>query len=205
MVIPNYRKLCKLLDLKTLGGNAKMAQLKELERYLKYHKEGNKFIIDEICDIILDKVDARKETKGNNRKVFPNFLISKENEDKIGIYKIVLNNDIYIGSTTSGFRKRFRAHHIKNNPIPYIFDMIKDGASFDLLEICEDMSETQTRELESNYIEKFRNDSKWNVINTNLAWSYIPKQKYKTVKFHVKEEDYEKVLLLLKENNLVIK
>jgi len=66
MIIPNYKKLCELLKEKVLNGNAKIAQLKELERYLRYHKSGNKFIIDEIYLEIKEKVDGRKDTKGNN-------------------------------------------------------------------------------------------------------------------------------------------
>jgi len=41
-----------------------------MSRYFKYHKEGNKFIID--------KIDGRGSNQGggHNRKDFPAFLIS---------------------------------------------------------------------------------------------------------------------------------
>jgi len=203
MIIPNYRKLCELLNLKVASGNSKMSQLKELERYFKYRKEGNKFIIEEIYTDILEKINARKDTKGNNRIEFPNFIISKEDENKIRVYKIVLNNNIYIGSTIKGFRERFRAHHIKDNPVPHIFDMFEDGATFDIVEVCERMIEPEIRALENKYINKYKTDSKWNLINSKDAWSYIPnyKQKYKTIK--IKEEDYEKALKVLRDSNLL--
>lgn len=47
LVVKSYRQLCELLEIEITGGNSKKAQLKELERFVKYHKEGNKFIIDE--------------------------------------------------------------------------------------------------------------------------------------------------------------
>ena len=63
MVIKNYKELCSLLGVKTVGGNGKIAQFKELERYVKYHKEGNKFIIDEIFEEPKEKNDGRCKGK----------------------------------------------------------------------------------------------------------------------------------------------
>ena len=58
-VIKNYKELCNLLEIKVEAGNSKKAQLKELERFIKYHKEGNKFVVDEIYEVPLEKVDGR--------------------------------------------------------------------------------------------------------------------------------------------------
>lgn len=55
MEIKNYRELCKLLNIKVKSSNSKKAQLKELERFFKYHKEGNKFIIDSIYKKVREK------------------------------------------------------------------------------------------------------------------------------------------------------
>lgn len=66
LVVKNYKELCALLKQKPVetGGNAKKAQIKEFERYFNYKKVGHKFIIKEIYDKPLPKVDGR--TKGNN-------------------------------------------------------------------------------------------------------------------------------------------
>lgn len=66
MKIKNYKELCKLLEINEVTSDSKKAQLKELERYCKYHKEGQKFIIDEIYDEPKEKIDNR----GGNNKVF---------------------------------------------------------------------------------------------------------------------------------------
>lgn len=60
-VTKNYKELCLLIGEKTKTGNAKKSQLKEFERYFKYHKEGNKFIIDEIYNKPLSKKDDRSK------------------------------------------------------------------------------------------------------------------------------------------------
>lgn len=61
LIIKNYKELCSMLEIKVEAGNSKKAQLKELERFIKYHKEGNKFIIDEIYNenSIREKDDKR--------------------------------------------------------------------------------------------------------------------------------------------------
>ena len=64
--IKNYKSLCTILDIPVKGGNGKDIQLNELSRYCTYIKQGNKFIITEIFNIPLVKIDHRKE--GNNSK-----------------------------------------------------------------------------------------------------------------------------------------
>lgn len=61
MVVKNYKELCKLLGLEPKKANSKKAQLKEIERYFGYHKEGQKIIIDEIYKEKKPKKDKRVE------------------------------------------------------------------------------------------------------------------------------------------------
>lgn len=59
LVIKNYKEMCSLLNEEIKAGSSKKAQLKEWERYIKYHKDGNKFIVDEIYDVPKEKEDNR--------------------------------------------------------------------------------------------------------------------------------------------------
>jgi len=60
LIIKNYKELCAILGIPVKAStNSKQAQYKEMDRFFKYHKEGNKFIIDEIYDTPLDKIDNR--------------------------------------------------------------------------------------------------------------------------------------------------
>ena len=47
-VIKNYKELCKILEIKVCSGNSKISQLEQLKEFIDYHKEGNKFVIDNI-------------------------------------------------------------------------------------------------------------------------------------------------------------
>lgn len=48
--IKNYKHLCEILEIAPSKGNGREYQIKRLENYVKFHKEGHKFIIDEIYD-----------------------------------------------------------------------------------------------------------------------------------------------------------
>ena len=51
MHVKNYKELCLLLNEPIKGGDSKKAQLKDWERYFKYHKDGKtSFVIDEVYD-----------------------------------------------------------------------------------------------------------------------------------------------------------
>ena len=60
MVIKNYRELCGYLGWNVTTGNAKKSQFKDLERYCKYHKEGQKIIVDEIYNEPLPPVENKR-------------------------------------------------------------------------------------------------------------------------------------------------
>lgn len=59
MKIKNYKELCILIEEKEKTSNSKKSQLRELSRYVKFHKIGNSFIIDEIYDVPQEKIDLR--------------------------------------------------------------------------------------------------------------------------------------------------
>jgi len=68
--IKNYKELCKILEIPVKAGDSKKAQLKELERYCKYKKDGNKFVIEEIYNEAKEKVDNR----GGNHNIFGKYI-----------------------------------------------------------------------------------------------------------------------------------
>ena len=66
-IFKNYKELCGALEISTKSGEAKQRQMKDLERYCKYHKEGNKIVIDEVLTKEYEPMeDKRKNNKGGN-------------------------------------------------------------------------------------------------------------------------------------------
>jgi hypothetical protein len=96
------------------------------------------------------------------------------------------------------------------------YKMLHNGAVFNILKIINEPTmdkvslEEIIRRVENEYIELYSKDSEWNVINKKFAHCHLgirkikPKAiKYKTIKIKVKESDYDKVMELLIENDLL--
>lgn len=65
-VVKNYKELCALLGEEVKTGKSKQLQLDNLKRYFDWEKAGQKFIITDIYDTPLPKIDSR--SSGNNSK-----------------------------------------------------------------------------------------------------------------------------------------
>lgn len=103
-IIKNYKELCNLIGEKPLTSNSKKSQLKELERYVSYHNEGHKFIIDEIYE----EPKPKKDNRGKDglyiddvQAMIINLLLnSKENKVLLSYGKLFkatnMTNDNYI-------------------------------------------------------------------------------------------------------------
>jgi len=75
-IVKNYKTMCEILGQQAKTSNSKKAQIKEWERYFKFHKEGQKIIIDEIYEKPLDVEDGR--TNSNIIKNINKGVYSKE-------------------------------------------------------------------------------------------------------------------------------
>lgn len=57
----NWKEICEAIGWKTTGGDYKKARISELETVCKYHKEGNKFVIEEVLSQPSTTPDSRQE------------------------------------------------------------------------------------------------------------------------------------------------
>ena len=89
-IVKNYKELCLILDIEPKTGKSKQLQIQELERYCKYHKEGNKFVIDEIFQEVQNKMDKRKLGNNNNQAKCLRYLLC----NLLSAYKIEQNEVI---------------------------------------------------------------------------------------------------------------
>jgi hypothetical protein len=112
-VIKNYKDLCSMLEIEPKTSNSKNAQLKELETYCCYHKEGNKFIIDKIYEIKKEKQDNRKNNVGSRAEYINDIelrllgeLLTKGKNNNLTIGKSVLLRDIGLVNSNYSFCKK---------------------------------------------------------------------------------------------------
>ena len=198
MILKSYKHLCEVLEENVKTSNSKKAQLKEWERYFEYHKDGNKFIIDSIFNVEKEKIDNR--SAGNNKGKFKNYdklKISISEYNNKGVYYILNNNDIYIGSTVAGFKQRFQSHYSGDVPcMKHTYKLLQDGGLFYiLLDMSDIIDEELIRMVEREVIDYAESDTGFNVINK------IKGNAYKNIE--VKSDDYYAIIKLLSENGFL--
>ena len=214
----NYRRLCEFLEEKEKGGKSKALQIKNWQRYFSFEKSGHKFIIIDVYDIPKNKIDKRKGRRKYTTYKHPDLgkcNITVMQEKLKGVYKIQLNNQVYIGSTIVGFRIRYRQHCTNYKHLStHTHDLLEKGASFDIVWIAdENDSEATVREMEYAYIKYYANKG-YNMLNSDIPViksekrAVVSKKEksqkptYKNIK--INKEDYEKAIALLTENGLRI-
>jgi len=200
----NQKDLCNYLGWEYTKGKGQKSLYKELDRYCTYHKQGNKIIIDFVRPEPLPKVDGRANNKGGNhlKYNYSNINIEKKYQNYSGVYAIILDDNIYVGSTTVSFKHRIMGHFNVDNKLP-TREMVLNGAKVIALWINENNeNETFVRNMENKYIDEYAEDDSWNLVNKNKAWDRITKNEYKNIR--VNKNDYEQIIDILKNNNIKI-
>lgn len=202
MVIKNWRELCNMFNWNfTKSNTVRASQEKDLSTLCKWHKQGHKIIIDEVCENPILRENNR--FKFNDK--YKQFNIPKEFEESMIIYEIVIGNEIYIGSTMHP-KERFY-HHIKNdnNNHKTTCDMLKRGASFNLIQVFED--EELMRMCENELIKLYYDSEYYDCKNKRLPKDFNKNKKSKKIKktlvdITVEIEDLEEVINLLQKNEI---
>ena len=194
-IYKNYKELCKAMEWEEKAGNSRVKQLKELESLCEYHKEGNKFIIDEVFENPIPIKDGRV----GNFKNYPQFKVDEDKWHNKGVYMIKLDNQVYIGSTVN-FRERFIGHRNYKGAMKHTQELLKQGGEFFILHDMNDVEDIELiRQVEEEYILFYTHETDYDVINRRMSTFAFeePKIKYKSIR--VVEEHYEEILELLKE------
>lgn len=198
----SYKDLCSRLKIKTKTGDSKISQIKLFRSLFDYHNEGRRIIIDSIYSVPQKIEDKRGK---NNIKHFDsNFKIEFDNRNSIGVYAIVLDNNIYIGSTTVSFMSRYGQHKLPDNKTMSKIIINNENTDFICIENCNNKSEKYIRMREEYYINQFGNDENWILLNCgSTAISGKLKKRYKTIK--VLDKQYANAIKLLKDNQIEIR
>jgi hypothetical protein len=236
MMVKNYKELCRLLNQKVKSGEGKRFQLKKWKFYFEFEKQENstKYIITKIhtkeySKNKLSEYNFERHFHKDNLKK-NQFNIPYEYCLRAGVYKIELNNRIYIGSTRC-FSRRFKGHYSNSNTLPTL-QMLNDGAIFSMLwkapiKIKESDLRLRLIEKEREFIKKYEQDETYIVENVRLKNyeelellaladkcidEFIEnkeknkvKEPLKYMNIKVLESDYEIALEILKLNKINIK
>ena len=216
-VIKNYKELCKVLEIEPKnGGESKKSQLKDIERYIKYEKQGQKFIIIKIYDNPKEKIDKRVNNKGGNNTVFADDIeklilnmLSKSKDDTVTIargqlYKALsmCNNNYLIGRSNIN-----KLSEIIEIPSSSIYDFYDYNSSK-----LRDTIERNLRRLRSKALITWKNTTTVVVTEVELQLNELGEpiydKKTKSIKYNAKTvhrlaDKFEEKLILKYEEEVL--
>lgn len=173
-VVKNYNELCLVLNMRNkTSSHSRKAQLKELARHCDFDRDGRNYIIKRFYDSPKEKIDGRGKT--SSMRHYEPLKIPKEFYNAKGVYIIQKYNEIYIGSTVVGFRKRFRQHY-NHEGTEETRKMLRSGGTFKILWLAANKeNEPYIRKKEDEFIKEYRKNLQYEVINDHGAWSLATK------------------------------
>lgn len=111
LIVKNYKELCGLLGEKVKTGESKMTQLRKLNDYIDYQKDGNKFIITKIYsedEIIINEVKkGRKSIYSDMIEVLMmDTLASKDSHLIISKSSLIKDMGLVNGNYKKGYKNQ---------------------------------------------------------------------------------------------------
>lgn len=166
-------EFCEIFNVEYKHGRAKKLQLKKLRTYMNIEQVDRKIKINKIYDneTIEENLENKKFQYIRNKELLNQFYVSGDNIHKSGIYKIELNNIIYIGQTID-FYERFRQHFYSEKESG---KLLRKGAIFSILELEDDLNKRLNKEKE--YIKKYCDDKNYICINSDFNYNNCKKTK----------------------------
>lgn len=160
----------------------------------------NQEILDDYLDWLYDHPHAYRLYMCS--KDF-NFKISEENAYDEGIYKIQLDNNVYIGQTNK-FVRRYQQHKVgvKGDIQTEAHKLIQSGATFELLEIERDAKQRLIKE--SEYVNKYIKNG-YKVVNSTKVLFSNGNNTSPIESITFNKSDLEKITKLLSDNNIDFK
>jgi len=220
----NYKKILKIGEIKPkelmeyFGNEAQKKRYSKIRKICGNTMEGilnnsKKFCIIEkikrgtytIISIHEKAIDVL-EKESHRNKEYKNISYDKEYDKKKGVYSIILENKIYIGSTIRGFRDRHRSYccNKDKNKGQRLYN---EGGIIDILWSTDSSDELEIRLKEIEYIDYYNLHTDYIVVN-KADNVFTLKDKNKLIDYNkilIRDYDYEKVLDLLKKEKILYK
>lgn len=208
-----YAELCELFDEKiSKGMKSKRSQLKEWHRYFNWTNPTSwDYYITEIYSEPKEKEPHGNKGKRTTRygkifQNFPNFNMSYEQGKERGVYALIKDNNIYIGSTITSFYERMSSYGSNNGQQQHVKDLLKSGATFNILyKASPDDSDEIIRYQEQYYINQYLYHSDYNVINRREDDCYLPHTKITYKSIQINQKYIDDVINFCNENNIEFK
>lgn len=202
----DYKKeFCPLMNMeyeKNCTGKRKEEVLKKLNQYMDIQISGRKVLISKVYS----EEEVEKIFYEKSRSLIKNPLMEKsfcvydyKDKRRSGIYKIQLDNKIYIGETKD-FYERFRQHWFGG--LKHTKELLENGGKFSVIEFMDNTNPIDLKEREEYYIQLYTNNNDYDCINRRKRrGSSICQSKNRYIK--ISADKYEEACQLLREHGML--
>lgn len=196
----SYKEVCaEMNDVLKTGGKNRKLQLEKWQQDYDIEKVGMKYIIkrkyrkEEIIESKINKLS-------NQLKFFDYYEGKYEDRNRPVVYKIILDDKIYIGQT-SNLYKRIRTHH--NTKGSQGGKLLRNGGKMYVVKFTETMKKTEINKLEVSLIKQYQSDENWFCVNKcgNPSYSYSFKTK-KIYNIKIKSDYVEEIKEYMKNKGI---
>ena len=181
MVVKNYKELCEFMGWMVASGCSKKSQLKDLERYCKYHKEGQKIVIDEVFETPLpSNSQSGRPTSiiSDSIQLSILYALSKQTDGILEISKSklltavgLINEQFNFVAYNRGLYSEYR--HISEDIIDEFFDKAYSNINGYL--------DRALKILDNKALIKYRKDKVWIALAENGVHRSATKEEVKLV------------------------
>lgn len=158
----SYKEVCaEMNDVLKTGGKNRKLQLEKWQQNYDIEKVGMKYIIkrkyktEEITQSKIDKLSKQL-------KFFDYYEGRYEDKNRPVVYKIILDDKIYIGQTGNLYG-RIRTHF--NTKGSQGGKLLRNGGKMYIVKFTELMTKNEINKLEYSLIRKYESDENWFCVN----------------------------------------
>ena len=191
-----YNVLCEMFGEKPKRGGYLKRQLNCFKKNYEIEKVDRKYRI--IRKLTNEEILENNFFAYRNKERYKGFKIPVENSRRAGVYKIQLNNVIYIGQTNN-LVHRFSQHLIDDTNNHGTAKLLRQGAIFDV--VCYEDDNNERLKIEQETIKYYYFSDDYiciNYVGTDEQVKNI--KKYLKLKFDIKDKN--KIISLLKDNDI---
>lgn len=155
--------MCKIMGFKPTRGKGRIYHIREFERYCTYRKEGQKFIVEEVFDEPLPKIDGRSNNGENNNKyddlmdkLIINLLIDYDGYIEES-YSSLMNN--YFSFFTNEYKKLYNMGYTRYSQVNQMGKGLVMEYQQKMKEVVETCLETALKRLKRNGIIEYEQNT----------------------------------------------
>ena len=142
------------------GSKSQSFQKIELSRFFEFSKQGRKYTI----------IKRKNNVENKYGKRFSQMDVDYDDYSSIGVYAIELDNNIFIGITTTSFRTAFVRWFEVGLKDTLVSEMMSNDARFFILEKMDDSSKEEMNEMANKYRNYYGKQNKYTIVGNRKGY-----------------------------------